>query len=90
MKSKFADKIFINCIAAKVNIAEIQIHNDEMDISFCKLRQEKTIIFQCNTVTPTELPAFIQSDDALSEEEKEIAFMNYMKHDLMCISGLVA
>ena len=55
------------------HIAEIQIHNDEMDISFCTIKQERVTFLICNTVT-TQIPDFIQSDETMSEEEKEIAF----------------
>ena len=68
------------CIDKNQDIAEIHVHSEEIDISFCKLKSQQQTLLQCNSTKLSNMPDFIESDEAMSEEEKEIAFMNYMKH----------
>ena len=58
------------CIDKNQDIAEIHVHTEEIDISFCKLKGQQTTLIHCNSAKLSDMPDFIQSDEAMSEEEK--------------------
>ena len=64
-------------------IAQIEITYNEMEIYHCGIQMseyKEAKQWQCNSTDTTKRPDFINSDEAMSEEEKEEAFMDYMKY----------
>jgi hypothetical protein len=65
-------------IEADTKIAEIEIYSTDVDVcrmAVGELDEQHASIHECNNARPD----FINNDDGMDEEEKEEAFMHYLK-----------